>query len=183
MGLYGMKRIAYRSRNLPEPEGMERMAHTLWTEMIDGCFSKAIDKEVRIKNNVSSRFKTYSFFWHWFRGQPCSDLQHVALNKDLLYRHNRVYSDATCVLLPKQIHSVLKECRVTRSDLEALKVELGSSVLPGDENSVEVAFLAAKAELEETLRSLAEYYRDSLDPRAYRALCSYEVTISEEAEQ
>jgi hypothetical protein len=86
------------------------------------------------------------------------------------------------VLLPKEVHDVLKECRITRSDFEALKIEFGSSVLDGGENALEGAYNAAKAEMEASLRLLADKYRFDLDPRAYRALILYKVKIKDEGE-
>lgn len=177
MGLYGRVRIIGRREHNAPMTPTERAAYRVWQVMIYKCFDKSIPIEVRRENNVSSRFKDFKSFQAWFEVQACCELDQVYLNKDLLYKHNRVYSDATCVLLPKPVHDLLKECRVTKSDLEQLSHELEGSITGNRENAVEAAYEAAKAEMEASLRIVAEKYKDVLDPRAYKALIEYKIEV------
>jgi hypothetical protein len=177
MGLFGMQRIIGRKPSDAPASGIEARAYAVWKAMIYKCFSHEIPKGERRQRNVSSRFKDFREFYRWYALQPGNELTDVRLNKDLLYRDNRVYSDATCVLLPKQIHEVLKECRITRSDLEALKDEVAMSPSTNPEKRLQEAYNEAKLEMEASLRLLAEKYRHMLDERAYKALVQFKVEI------
>jgi hypothetical protein len=179
MGLFGQQRIIGRNPTLPPAEGKERQALELWKEMIHKCHNKGIPKESRRQQSVSSRFKDFRAFHRWYVQQPCSELDSVFLTKDLLYKGSRVYSDATCVLLPKAIYEVLDECKITRSDLEAMKDEVAMSPSTDPEKRLQEAYIEAKREIETTLRILAERYRHMLDPRAYKALVTYQVEITD----
>jgi hypothetical protein len=177
MALFGMARVVGRKGDTPM-SAQEEVAYKLWREMINITCSKDIPKEVRRKNVVSSAFKDYKTFYRWYRHQPCSQLSQVYLNHKLLYPDNRVYSADTCVLLPKELHDILVQSRITWAEFEAFETgdeELGYAV-PAEK--VASAFKAAKAIAERDIRAVAEKYASVLDERAYVALVAYRIVLT-----
>jgi hypothetical protein len=155
----------------------EELAHTLWKSMIYRSFARDLPKDERRMSAVSAVWKEFSKFYAWFVQQPCSELSQVFLNKDLLFPGNNVYGPSGCVLLPKEIHELLSEARITRSDFEAISDEYVGRHGQAVENAVADAYEVARAIMEDKIRTAAIKYKDVLDERAYRKLMLYRVEI------
>ena len=117
-----------------------------------------------------------------------------ALEKDVLVRGNKVYSEDTCVFLPQTINNLLLQSGAIRgkypigvsSDKRwktfqaTCRYGVGrKSKFLGSYNTIEEAFLAYKTFKEATIRQVAEQYKAVVDVRAYNALMRYEVLITD----
>lgn len=60
---------------------------------------------------VSENFKSYEYFYEWCNKQIGFGNEYWQLDKDLLIKGNKVYSENTCHFIPKEINLVL-----TKSD-------------------------------------------------------------------
>lgn len=137
--------------------------------------------------NAENKFESFDRFLDWATKQVgYSSGWH--LDKDLLVKGNKIYSEHTCVFLPQQINKFLsvspkiKTCLpagVSKSgskfnarcyDAESVRICLGVFMTPED------AFAAYKSFKEQTAKTLAFKWKDALDTRAYNALINYEVS-------
>lgn len=176
MGLFGKHRIIGRRGTSPM-SAREELAHTIWKSMMYKSFARDLPKDERRMSAVTGIWKEFSKFYDWFVQQPCSELNPVYLNKDLLFPGNNVYGPSACVLLPKEVHELLNEARITRSDLEALKGEYVGRHGQAVEIAIQDAYEASRKVMEDQVRTVAIKYKDVLDDRAYRKLMLYRVEI------
>lgn len=141
---------------------------------------------------VSERFKSYELFYEWANNQTGF---HVGfdLDKDLLVKGNKVYSEENCVFLPKEINSVLTKntikrgkypigvhfCNTKRVFVSQVCRNNGSQDFLGYFDNPIDAFNAYKVAKEDYLKSLAEKWKGKIDTRAYEALINYQVEITD----
>ena len=116
------------------------------------------------------------------------------LDKDLLStKECKVYSEETCVFIPKEINSLLTTTKASRgglpigvckpqkhrTGLRACICKNGKDVELGLFNNIEEAFIVYKAAREDYLKEKANQWRDQLDIKAYDALMNYQVEITD----
>lgn len=168
--------------------------HCLWLSMLQRCYNeKALKRRpTYVGCMVSENFKNYSYFYEWCQNQIGFGEDGFELEKDLLVKGNKIYSEDFCLFLPKKINSAIvtkKSCRgdlpigvyfsklikryVARCTVNGKTKHIGSFMNPID------AFLAYKPFKEEYLKGLANEFRHSIDARAYNALMNYKVDITD----
>ena len=168
--------------------------YNIWSGMIRRCYSEKTHKQkpTYIGCYVSDEFKDYSKWREWYDNyQYKQDGWH--LDKDLLVKGNKVYSENTCVFLPQEINKVLTKRTASRGkylvgvyfNKPYKKFESQVCLGVGNQQSLGYydneydAYLAYKQAKESYLKELADKYKDLLDPRAYEALYNYTVDIDD----
>mgnify|MGYP000370239791 FL=1 len=189
--------VGYLGSNLdlkPTQNGKLCKIYTQWYNMITRCYSEAFHQRqpTYIDCYVSDDFKDYSKWREWYDNyQYKQDDWH--LDKDLLVKGNKVYSENTCIFIPREINQVLTKRAASRGEhligvswdktnkafvARVNKSKRGSEYLGSFNTEVE-AFNAYKEAKEAYLKELADKYKDLLDPRAYEALYNYTVDIDD----
>lgn len=108
------------------------------------------------------------------------------LDKDILVKGNKIYSNDTCVLVPSQINTLLLKSDKSRGNLpigvtgERSKYRAQLRIFNkrkflGYYDTPEEAFTAYKHTKENYIKEVAELYKHELDPRAYTALMNWEI--------
>ena len=142
---------------------------------------------------VSENFKSYEYFYEWCHNQIGFGECGFQLDKDLLVKGNKVYSENTSVFIPSEINTVLIKSTASRgkhligvcwSKKSKAFVAMVSRSKSGSEylglfNTEIEAFNAYKQTKENYIKELANKWRDEIDERAYNALMSYEVNIND----
>jgi hypothetical protein len=143
---------------------------------------------------VTSEFISFQSFVDWSLAQHGYDESKWHLDKDLLIKGNKSYSEYTCLFLPQELNSFISFPKANRGWLplgvywkERIHRFVANSKCPltgiykhlGVFNSKESAFLAYKSFKEGNAKVLATKWRDKIDPRAYEALMSYQVEITD----
>lgn len=176
-------------------DGKTTCIYGKWQRMLGRCYDEKslIAKPTYIGCSVSDMFKVYSSFYEWYKEQVGNDNPQWQLDKDLLFKGNKLYSEDTCVLLPKEINTMIIKNDARRGDCpigvsyhkrdgiysatcnygKPMQVYLGSYSTPIE------AFLVYKKAKESYIKQVAEQYKDVIDPRAYKALLEYEVNIDD----
>lgn len=175
--------------------------YSLWQDMLLRCTEKYWEKKpTYIGTTCSENFRSYSYFYEWcqeqigFKNKEEGGVR-VAwhLDKDLLSKGNKIYSEDTCVFLPKTINLLLTKRDKSRgkyplgvswhSPMKKLRAKCcvggGVQQLIGYYDTPEQAFLAYKTFKESYIKQVAEQYKSQIDPRAYKALLEYEVNIED----
>ena len=165
-----------------------------WQNMIVRCYNERyhIRFPTYIGCYVSDEFKDYSKWREWYDNyQYKHDGWH--LDKDLLIKGNKVYSEDTCVFLPKEINLVLTKCEASRGEyligvnwckrdkafVARVAKNKGKQEHLGYFKTEIEAFEAYKQAKENYIKELADKYKDMLDPRVYEALYNYTVDIAD----
>lgn len=175
-------------------EGTVTREYAAWSGMVGRCYSKSSHKRRPSYADccVSEFFKVYSQFAVWCKTQVGFGVVGFDLDKDLLVKGNKIYSEDTCVFLPQEINKALQKTGKSRGKLpigvtydkargkyKAAIRKFGKHINIGRFETVSDAFLAYKHEKEKYLKELAEKWKGEIDVRAYNALMSYEVELDD----
>ncbi|WPJ68910.1 putative HNH homing endonuclease [Acinetobacter phage AB_SZL4] len=98
--------------------GVEVKEYLHWASMIKRCDKKNISKKFMhyIDCEVSDNFKNYSYFYDWCQEQIGFENKGWQLDKDLLIKGNKIYSEDTCVFIPKEINLLLTKRKNDRGE-------------------------------------------------------------------
>ena len=165
-----------------------------WRSMLYRCYTdnRNITNQSYERCVVSDNFKSYSYFYEWYgKNNVCGNLD-VNVDKDLLIKNNKIYSEDTCLILPTEINNTFnRQCSARGEYLIGVcfserKMKYAAYVridkknkTIGYFNSEIEAFIAYKTEKEKYIKFLANKYRDSITEKAYKALMSYRVEITD----
>ena len=83
--------------------------YELWGSMLVRCYSDTYQKKQPTYKDceVSENFKYYEYFYEWCQNQIGFGECGFQLDKDLLIKGNKVYSEDSCVFIPREINQVL----------------------------------------------------------------------------
>lgn len=191
IGIKGMKYPAVINDNILDE-------YRAWRSFLFRCTETCWGRQEAYKGtSCSENFKYYEFFYEWYHKQ----VGHLErdetgrkyhLDKDLLVKGNKLYSEDTCVFVPQRINSLLVSCKANRGDLPigvcwhkanekytAQGWDGKHRKTIGYYSSVEDAFLAYKTFKEAYIKQIAEQYKSQIDERAYQALMNYQVEITD----
>ena len=175
--------------------GRNTKEYDLWNGMLRRCYSDALKKKypTYIDCEVSDKFKSYEYFYEWCNKQIGFSNKDWHLDKDLLVKGNKVYSEDTCVFIPREINLLLIKCDASRGEHligvcwnkkdNAFIAHVGKSkgkreYLGFFKTEIE-AFNAYKEAKESFIKEQANKWKGQIDYRAYNALMNYTVGITD----
>ena len=97
-------------------DGVKTKEYALWCDMLRRCYSDDFKKRQPTYDGceVSDNFLYYEYFYEWCNKQIGFGVEGFELDKDLLIKGNKVYSESTCVFLPSEINSLLVKRTASR---------------------------------------------------------------------
>lgn len=173
--------------------------HALWRSMLARCYTERnlLRKPAYRGCGVSDNFKNYTYFYEWCNKQvgfnSLDENERVfALDKDLLIKGNKVYSESTCVFVPMEINNLIVKSNSIRGnypigvaydkDRDKFQTRLWVDNKPkflGRFETVEEAFEKYKECKEAHIKVVADKWKHLIDFRAYDALMKYEVEVTD----
>ena len=89
--------------------------YQVWKSMIDRCYStKTQERSPTYQEcTVATEWLTFSNFKNWMEKQQWEGNQ---LDKDLLIKGNKVYSEDTCLFVTQMVNSFTTDCRASRGE-------------------------------------------------------------------
>ena len=98
--------------------GVLTKEYDLWQSMLQRCYSDSFKKKYPTYEGcaVSDKFKSYEYFYEWCNKQIGFDNEGWHLDKDLLVKGNKVYSESTCVFIPNEINTLLTKSTASRGE-------------------------------------------------------------------
>lgn len=192
--------LGFNTNKYPaEANNISQNEYNTWQRMLERCTAKCWVRQPFYNGTTcSDNFKSYTFFYEWCNaqvgfGNVDSNNKYWHLDKDLLVKGNRIYSEDTCVFIPQKINNLLTKSDSSRgkypigvtwhkvrlkfctvcSDGHGKQKHLGYSDTP------EEAFLIYKKFKENLIKQVANEYEQQIDTRAYNALMNYEVNIND----
>ena len=179
--------------------GVLTKEYGLWVRMLERCYSDAYKKKQPTYEGceVSDKFKSYEYFYEWCHKQIGFGVEGngnpFQLDKDLLVKGNKVYSENTSVFIPREINQVLVKRTALRGEhligvywhkrgkafAAQVNKNKGKSEYLGLFTTEIEAFNAYKIAKEIYIKELANKWKDKIDNRAYNALINYEVNIDD----
>ena len=169
--------------------------YVLWCHMLQRCYSTTLKKQrpTYMGCEVSDNFKSYEYFYEWCNRQVGFDNEGWHLDKDLLIKENKVYSESACIFIPQEINSMLLKSDKKRGKhligvcwhkkgkafMASVNRNKGESEYLGLFNTEIEAFNTYKQAKEAFIKEQAEKWKSQIDERAYNTLMNYEVSIDD----
>ena len=173
--------------------------YELWCNMLRRCYSDSFKKKQPTYEGceVGDKFKSYEYFYEWCHKQIGFGVDGNGnpfhLDKDLLVKGNKVYSEDSCVFLPQEINNILTKrevlrgkhligvswCNTKKAFVAQVNKNKGKSEHLGYFKTELEAFNAYKVAKESFVKEQANKWKGQIDERAYLALINYEVSIDD----
>ena len=188
VGILGAK---YPSR----VNGVITKEYELWQSMLVRCYSDVYKKRCPTYEGceVSNNFKSYEYFYEWCHKEVGFNNKGWQLDKDLLVKGNKVYSENVCIFIPKEVNTLLVKREASRGEhligvcwcekSNAFKAQVnknkGQQEHLGFFDTELEAFNAYKVAKESFIKEQANKWKGKIDERAYNALMNYEVSTND----
>ena len=173
--------------------------YTVWQHMIRRCYDNKIHKKrpTYIDCKVCDEWLNFQNFAEWYYNNYYEvEGEQMCLDKDILYKGNKIYSPETCVFTPNGINvlftksnkargkypiGVSKEKTTGKFKAECQKqlCEKSESRYLGLYDTPKEAFEVYKIEKEKYIKYVADKYKDKIPENLYNALYKYEVEIND----
>lgn len=168
-----------------------------WSGMLKRCYNQNHqERHPTYKGcTTSDNFKSYTYFYEWCERQIGFDYYDWCLDKDILVKGNKVYSEDVCVFVPNEINCLFTKtnksrgkypigvhydkskkkfiCQINRNNIKGCQDYLGAYDCPNE------AFLVYKEAKEVFIKQVAEKWKERIDKRVYQALLNYKVEITD----
>lgn len=173
-------------------KGVVLKEYRIWISMLTRCYDeKYLSKYPTYKDcTVSDTFKDFRLFREWFKSQVFID--GYVLDKDLLIKGNKVYSEETCCFVPEVVNLLILNNKSSRGDYPVGVTKVGENRFRVRLNkgvgfvkhlgyfyTPEEAFQAYKEAKEAHIKVVAERWKDQIDHRVYNALINWSVSIDD----
>ena len=165
-----------------------------WNGMMQRCYNpkNKINNPAYEACTSSKTFRHFSKFKSWYYSQIGCEQEGWHLDKDILIKGNKVYSEDTCCIVPPEINVALTNNKSVRGSFpqgviyNSTKTRYRARIQRGDKweslgtyDTPEEAFYAYKPVKEAHIKSLAEKWKDQIDPRVYEALINWTIEITD----
>lgn len=165
-----------------------------WNGMMQRCYNpkNKINNPSYEACTSSETFRHFSKFKSWYYSQIGCEQEGWHLDKDILIKGNKVYSEDTCCIVPPEINVALTNNKSVRGSFpqgviyNSTKTRYRARIQRGDTweslgtyDTPEEAFYAYKPVKEAHIKSLAEKWKGNVDPRVYEALMNWIIEITD----
>ena len=170
-------------------------SYKVWRDMIRRCCCETYKRKKPnyMSSVVDARFESYFNYRSWCERQIGYGIKDdkgrpFALDKDILVKGIKVYSEYNSCFVPAEINALFVKGDKLRGEYPIgvsfhksggmLRATLNKKHL-GYFNTAEQAFQVYKTAKEIYIKEVANKWKDQIDPRVYEALVNYQVEITD----
>ena len=191
--LYGIGYIGH-GRYKPSINKQNTPAYNQWVSMLERCYCEKRRHRTKayVKCEVCKEWLNFQNFAEWYYENYYQiDDDIMQIDKDILEKGNKIYSPDTCVFVNNKINSIFTKHDGIRGEypIGVFKREngkFGASVsINGKQhklgifNTVEDAFNSYKIAKENEIKRIADYYKEQIPYKLYKAMYEYKVEITD----
>ena len=172
VGIYGEEKPTKTSK-----------AYKKWNRMLERVCLKKKNYE---HCSISKNFMRYSYFKDWCQSQVGYEQDGWHLDKDILVKGNKLYSEDTCCFVPQEINGLFTLNNASRGDcLIGVTYKYGKYVAQmkcgviGTYSTEIEAFYAYKKAKEARIKAVANKWKDQIDVKVYEALMNWTIEIDD----
>lgn len=197
--VYGVGYIGEGKYKIRE-NGKNTRVYDTWHNMLRRCYDEKEHKKhpTYINCKASENFLNFQEFGEWDSENYYEiEGEKMELDKDILVKHNKIYSPDTCIYVPHTINmlfvkrdskrgkSVIGTFHLVngkyKSYCSLLNPETGKSKQEylGHYETQEKAFEVYKYYKEKNIKQVADYFKVQIPQKLYDALYNYEVEITD----
>lgn len=173
--------------------GRTPLVYECWNSILKRCHNKnKLEKRPTYKGvTICEEWKCLQNFGVWYDENFKNTFTgRWELDKDILFKGNKIYSPETCCFVPAEINSLFTKNNARRGKYPIgvskkgkkyrSQIQISGSVdWLGDFDTIEEAFKAYKTAKEIYIKKLANKYRGQITESCYYAMCNYEVEITD----
>jgi len=164
-----------------------------WSDALKRCYSKRVQENQPTYGvcSVHPEWHNFQNFGEWFEDNYKPHMEGWELDKDILFKGNKIYSPETCCFVPHVINKLFTRRENRRGDCpigvnrKGLRYEAWISkgekhqIFLGTYNSSEKAFQAYKVAKESWIKEVADEWKPLIEPQVYDAMYAYQVEITD----
>lgn len=164
--------------------------YSIWKEMLRRCYSELnqIRKPTYIGCTVDEKWHDFQIFSKWCEQNYIDGFQ---LDKDILFKANKLYSPETCCFVPNEINSLFLKHKENRGEcpIGVRKNQSGNFQVSFNKNNkhqtfgtyktIVEAFNVYKIEKEKHISEIANKWKDKISENVYQILINYEIKITD----
>lgn len=180
--------------------GKNTRVYDTWHHMLRRCYDPKYQEKYQtyIVCEVDEYFHNFQNFAKWYeKNYYTVEGETMCLDKDILVKHNKIYSPDTCIFVPQTINKLFikrqndrgksvigtspHKCGKYQSNCSLLNPETGKSngKYLGIYDTELEAFEVYKYYKEKNIKEVADYYKDRIPQRLYQGLYEYKVEIDD----
>lgn len=179
--------------------GKNTRIYNTWYDMLKRCYDKEYHKKQPTYKNctVCDEWLNFQNFARWYEENYYEiEGEVMCLDKDILFKSNKIYSPETCVIVPQAINKLFTKRQNDRGDsaigtspvdgkymvrCHMINPKTGKSKRKylGIYDTQEKAFKIYKYYKEKNIKIVADYFREQIPDKLYDALYNYEVEIDD----
>jgi len=165
--------------------------YSKWYSMFDRCYNTAsLEKNPTYGScDVIMEWDDFQIFGDWFEENFNPEyMEKWELDKDILFKGNKLYSPETCCFVPQEINKLFTKCDKARGEYpigvsyhKDVKKIVGKGFANGDKyfDCKLEAFEYYKQEKEDYIKIVADKWRPWITIPCYNALYAYQVEITD----
>lgn len=179
--------------------GKDTRVYITWHSMLQRCYNEKYQKRqpTYIGCEVSEEWHNFQNFAKWYEENYYEvGNERMHLDKDVLLKHNKIYSPDTCIFVPQTINNLFVKRQNARGESvigttpKHSKYEAQCSIINPETgksknkhlsvyDTQEKAFEVYKYYKERNIKEVADYYKSLIPVKLYDALYEYEVEITD----
>ena len=169
--------------------GERSKPYMIWQGILSRCYSQVSNKyhSAYLECFVADYWHNFQNFAKWYEENYIEDFQ---LDKDILFKGNKEYSEKTCCFVPREINIQFAKNNKNRGEYaigvsyhnnkyEASMGRKLTKVHLGHYDTEAEAFLAYKKAKEYKISVLANKHKNSISNECYKTLLNYKVEITD----
>lgn len=193
IGFYGVGK--YKSRE----NGIKTNVYKEWYNMFARCYGNYKKRNITYEDcHVCEEWHNFQNFakWHEENYYTINDKK-MCLDKDILYKGNKIYSPNTCVFVPQRINVLFIKSGKIRGDYpigvaynkrdnvfeswisKCSNDKKKKQIYLGRYNTFEEAFQVYKIEKEKYIKQVADEYKLYIPKKLYDAMYKWEVDMND----
>ena len=196
--VYGIGYIGVGNYKVSE-NGKSTKIYSTWNSMLKRCYDEKYQEKYPTYKEcvVCDEWHNFQNFAKWYEENYYEvEGQRMNLDKDILVKHNKIYSSETCIFVPQTINKLFVKRDGKRGDsvigtspkdgkyqvnCQIFNPETGKSKQEylGFYDTQEKAFEIYKYYKEKNIKQVADYFEKHIPENLYYALYNYEVEITD----
>ena len=170
-------------------------SYKIWENMLTRCYSDKFHKKQSQYRDckVSEEWLNYSNFKKWYDEHFYQiENEQMDLDKDILFKGNKVYSPETCAIVPHRINTLFLNSKEHRGKfpigvcLDKSTNQFRASISVNKKrvklhrwDTPEEAFLEYKETKEKQIQEIADKYKGKIPSKVYNAMVNWKIEITD----
>jgi hypothetical protein len=164
-----------------------------WHDMLNRCYNKKFhEKQPQYKEcRVCEEWLNFSNFKVWYEKNKYGD-KPLDLDKDILFKGNKIYSPTTCCFVPHCINTLFVNGKKVRGEFplgvyfekekgkyRTCMAFMGKQIKLGTFEDIDSAFARYKDYKENFIKDMAEQYKTKIPDKVYDAMINWKIEITD----